>query len=552
MRHIFTLFLCFFAVTLFAQEPAAFTFNHLDEPAVKAVQPFDQTELMDEAKRWEEDEGRTMNGKLRYMDFDMLEAASFDVLWDGTQVWRLQFSSPGAMASCVYFDDFYIPEGASMYIYNSEKTYFEGPFGAEENNDHGRFMTNDIYGENIIVEYQQPSFVTETPSFDVMAVGYLFRYAYNPIATERAGGGSQPCEVDVNCPEIEGWEAQKDGVVRLRITDSGQQFLCSGSMVNTTAGDYRQYLLSALHCADGVSDEDLNFLQVRFNYERPDDEPCGTGGFSASRNRVGVFRLADSGNCGQGLCGADFLLLEVEDDIPDAWTPFFNGWEADGSGSSSGKGIHHPAGDIKKVSTYTNPLQSIWLTDPGAHWEVEWSPTETDHGVTEGGSSGSPIFNSNGLIVGILSAGFSACENGGAGAGTGPFESDYYGKFSHAWDEDGNADNRRLDVWLDPNNTGQTGILGSYRDGTTGVVDAEKDLDIVVVPNPSNGVFFVRTKQYHSTDRIDLLDANGRLIQSLNNVGPVEEFDIQELPAGVYFLRIEGQDKISTKQIVKI
>ena len=44
-----------------------------------------------------------------------------------------------------------------------------------------------------------------------------------------------------------------------------------------------------------------------------------------------------------------------------------------------------------------------------AHWEVYWDPTTNGHGVTEGGSSGSPIFNQDKRIVGQLSGGSSIC-----------------------------------------------------------------------------------------------------------------------------------------------
>ena len=95
--------------------------------------------------------------------------------------------------------------------------------------------------------------------------------------------------------------------------------------------------------------------------------------------------------------------------------------------------------------------------------------TETNWGVTEGGSSGSHLFNEEGLSIGTLSAGLSACTNNGAGAGTGPDEPDYYGKMSFHWDDNPNPDDEKLYLWLDPAETGATVLHGAYPDGDAAV-----------------------------------------------------------------------------------
>jgi hypothetical protein len=74
-----------------------------------------------------------------------------------------------------------------------------------------------------------------------------------------------------------------------------------------------------------------------------------------------------------------------------------------------------------------------------------------DLGTTEGGSSGSPLFDQDGYVVGELHGGDAACGND---------RPDWYGRFSYAWDE-GSTDDSRLSVWLDPLGTGQT-TLGLF------------------------------------------------------------------------------------------
>ena len=121
------------------------------------------------------------------------------------------------------------------------------------------------------------------------------------------------------------------------------------------------------------------------------------------------------------------------------------------------------SGDRKKISTYLGALINSSIGNVGSHWKVYWVNTETNHGVTEGGSSGSSIYNQNHHIVGTLSSGASACVNGGAGPGTGPYAPDYYGKMSYHWD--GNnpiPEQDKLKYFLDPENTGLETLHGSY------------------------------------------------------------------------------------------
>ena len=123
-------------------------------------------------------------------------------------------------------------------------------------------------------------------------------------------------------------------------------------------------------------------------------------------DRTGVIHLTDSDDMPNGqINGSDFLLVEVEDPILDTWEPFYAGWDATGFNGNGGVGIHHPSGDRKKISTYTNSLINSNAYAIGAHWRVQWAATQTNHGVTEGGRQVLPIFEENHRILGTLSGG---------------------------------------------------------------------------------------------------------------------------------------------------
>jgi PKD repeat protein len=91
---------------------------------------------------------------------------------------------------------------------------------------------------------------------------------------------------------------------------------------------------------------------------------------------------------------------------------------------------------------------------PNTHWRIVWSSNANGYGVTEGGSSGSPLFNNSaGRIIGTLTGGGANCN-----AQTAP---DSYGKIAYHWTSNGAANNRRLKPFLDPANTGALTQNGS-------------------------------------------------------------------------------------------
>jgi hypothetical protein len=115
---------------------------------------------------------------------------------------------------------------------------------------------------------------------------------------------------------------------------------------------------------------------------------------------------------------------------------------------------------------------------------VVWADTPNGHGVTEGGSSGAPIFNNEGYILGGLTGGLAACEPGGGGPGTGPDKPDYYGSIYYSWDQNGNNSDERLDIWLDPDNTGIEKLRG-----INSVLTADFDADATSILAGSDVLF---------------------------------------------------------------
>lgn len=322
-----------------------------------------------------------------------------------------------------------------------------GSFDHRSNPKNEEFAIGKIYGQDLIIEYNNPQ--PHSEDFILSSIGHLYRHSLDPVIN--GFNNSDPCQVNVNCAEGNSWQDEKRGVAKILLKIGADYYYCTGSLVNNARQDCTNYFLSAFHCGEGASTADLNQWIFDFNYEAPG---CSNPTPEPTPHTLTGATLVASSDDGHNSSGSDFLLLNLNDQqIPTGYNAYFNGWSNINVSSNAGVGIHHPSGDIKKISTYASPLiSSTWSGTLDTHWQVSWSATANGHGVTEGGSSGSPIFNASGQIVGTLTGGTSFC--------TDPTDPDWYGKMSYHWQSNGSTAATRLKDWLDPDNNGISTLTG--------------------------------------------------------------------------------------------
>jgi lysyl endopeptidase len=56
----------------------------------------------------------------------------------------LKLHSPSAYSINLIYDEFYLPPGATFFIYNQDKTEVIGAFTDFNNKEHGKFSTSPI------------------------------------------------------------------------------------------------------------------------------------------------------------------------------------------------------------------------------------------------------------------------------------------------------------------------------------------------------------------------------------------------------------------------
>lgn len=378
-----------------------------------------------------------------------LEDGMWTTLPDGTQLWQMEVNAPGALAISLGYEKFIIPEGGKLFAYNPERTKIIGAFTHKTNPLRLEFATEFVYGDKIILEYVAPEKDGSIPTPPEIKISDI-HYGYNHIMVPLEDGSwtksitMEPCMLNINCPEGDEWQDQKKGVVKSYCGG----YLCSGSMINNTAQNFDPLVLSAFHCYEDISESYINQAVYYFHYER-----TGCANSSAISPNLKTIVGAQYIVKIPWDYGSDGALLRLNEAVPENYDVYFNGWDRRDIGATSGVSIHHPDGNYKRISTYTQALQSFKYNTcaNNAHWKVYWAATVSGHSSTEGGSSGSPIFNQDGLIVGSLSGGQASCYNLNG--------YDAYGKLWYHWDQ---YTNQNMKPYLDPINSGAEYIQGAY------------------------------------------------------------------------------------------
>lgn len=393
------------------------------------------------------------------LDANMNTVGKWETPLDSERKWKFTIDAPLTNGLIVYFKKFYIPEGAKLYVYDERGIESAIVYTNADNKKGGAYITETYIGEKLILEYIASSSADHQPDIQIVQIGYKdkdvnpYYNSFNKTKSYPNPGNS--CMVNVNCPEAESWQKQKRGIVRLATKINTRGYNCSGTLVNNTANDQTPYILSAYHCFNnGYST--VNFHDDGAVYVYFEDETPGCEDAISRPVPTKIMVGAESVVLNPINGGSDGALIKLKNEIDEDWHVFFNGWDRrDGDNLfRNGAVIHHPNYDVKKISFYANNLTSgRWVVSENTGMENAHWVTEYVRGATQGGSSGSPIFSQDGLIVGTLTGGGSDCN------GNSPYGTDYYGKLAYHWDKL-SATDQRMDLYLDPLGTGVQQLQG--------------------------------------------------------------------------------------------
>ena len=458
---------------------------------------------------------------------------------DGTSVWRLGIRSANALSLNLMFTEYELPEGASLYLYNRDQTQIIGSFNHLNNSRRSILPVSPIEGDELIIEYQEPANAGFHGKLTVGEVNHGYRNFKQ--------SSPQPDQDDFNCiPALACYQDTTDGY-----NDIGRSVVlliingitgCTGTLVNNTANDKKPYILTASHCLNNQFtiknpdyEEIAGTVVCFFNYNSPNCSPVEMGPTDQSVASAHYRAVNEK---------TDMALLELQDMPPADYQPYYAGWNASDAGFPPYAGIHHPSGSPKRLnlslencelSTY--PYYQILGFDRNAHWKVKrWVS-----GCTAGGSSGSPLFDKDNLVVGGLTGGFSDCAN--------PVN-DYYYALKYSW-APSEEKNKQLKYWLDPLNldrlvcngldprSSETDLEQIYfREGTSIAVDKEQK------------TLFINLRGPIRQAGLSIISMEGKTLRKWKIENEQTTIPLGSIPPGVYIVQVTSDNKLYTQKII--
>ncbi len=380
----------------------------------------------------------------------------WSMLADGSTLWRVTVRVRGATDLRLGFSHYALPAGATLHVIGRDG-YYQGPYTSADGID-GGFQTPLVPGDTALVELHVPSNATlASDALELDTVGAGFRDRFELAKADPSDlGTSGACNINVACPLGQSYpdEVRAVGQYEVQADDDRNYYLCTGTLVTDVPRDRRNYFVTAAHCV--TSNSEAASVVVYWNYQSTlcDQLSAPAGGFFSDDQHGAVLRATRA--------DVDVTLIELNETPDPAWNLHYAGWDVGGTTPIGTIGIHHPSGDVKKITAGPNPgTTGSCISDSPTATNTHWATGPYTQGTTENGSSGSGLFTANGDVharhlIGVLSGGDAGCSTitpNRPNSGT-----DCYGRLAVAWD--GASPASRLRDWLDPANTGTTSIAG--------------------------------------------------------------------------------------------
>lgn len=266
-------------------------------------------------------------------------------------------------------------------------------FGPYSNRD-GRHWLPTILGDTAVLMLRSPD--GSLPSLQLEALSHFF------VSLEKSLTPGFTCPIHAACETDSTFQKVSTGVGMLIIPDGYGQVQCTGTLLNNpNTAERDPYMITANHCVSGTVD--ASQIEVCWDYRAASCAGGGVPVLSTVPRSAGIELLKTNAT----LDGAFFTVGEVP---IGAYGRAWLGWDTRTPVVGEAVfGAHHPQGTPMKIAEGTVTEINVnacldWLCNKPVsnQTKVHW-----DQGITEAGSSGSPLFFGDGTfrVFGMLSNG---------------------------------------------------------------------------------------------------------------------------------------------------
>lgn len=378
-----------------------------------------------------------LNKSVKYAhSFDVAYTPEGDGEWfetDKYKVWQLHIQSEHALSLNVIFTKYCLPPGARLFIFNPQKSIVLGAFTNKNNKPYKKLACYPVPGDELVIQYEEPFDAEFKAELEVGKINHDFLGVVSLKMNRWGRRLSGECNIDVNCETTSGMEKLQRSVCRVFSVDE----LGTGTIINNTANNGKPYFISAYHTFDVPENAELSLFD--FNYESP---MCtGIDGYD-NQTISGATTVA-------AFDSLDFMLMILSELPPANYRPYYAGWDATNKLPVNSYTIHHPNGDVKKISHDSGTCDSMTYAKSYLK-NGQWKVLNWESGTTEAGSSGAALLNNEQRVVGTLTGGNASCTD---------ITYDSFSRFDKMWNYSSDS-TKQLKCWLDSMNLNITKING--------------------------------------------------------------------------------------------
>lgn len=437
------------------------------------------------------------------------------ILPDGSRIWRLRIDAPGAIGIRVHIRGIVMPEQCEIFAYDThERKQIRGPYSDRTLRAKDEFWTSTVFSESVTVECYCPTDIYRDKF--KLTVDQIIQIYRDPLSMEKEGD----CHNDVTCyPD---WSPEANAVAGIIFG----AYWCTGFLINDKdPSTYIDYFITANHCIDNQSKADDTEYYWFFQTDTCNGTPPSLSSVPSTDGGADYLAGQDESS------GNDFTFLRLRNESPPGVT--YAGWTIESPSSSETlTGIHHPIA-YKRIS-----FGNLDSSDAN-YWKIHWYS-----GVTEHGSSGSPLFDDSHRFIGQLWGGYSDCSY--------PDGIDKYGRFDVTY--------THIQSWLyggddayEPNNTLSEAYDLSSKEknwlSTIAGLGMQADDDwykISVTPGYTHVQVDCRFTDADGDIDIQLIDASGTVLAISQSITDNEFINYVVPNDGTYYIRVFYGDKGNT------